>query len=116
MEESKRTYDIDTLLFVIVQAQDADMAIHALNKIGQSVTKLPSIGGFLRRRNKMLFIGLPAYKRQSVLDILQETCRQRVEFIAVPLESMPLPLPAPTPINVGGATVFTLDIEHYEEI
>ena len=116
MEETKHTGEIDTLLIAIVQAQDADIAINSMHRIGQTVTKLPSVGGFLRRRNTMLFIAIPAHKRQSVLDVLQETCRQRVEFIAVPLESTPLPLPAPTPINVGGATVFTLEIEHYEEI
>ena len=116
MEESKLTGDIDTLLIVIVQAQDADIAISSLHQIGQKVTKLPSVGGFLRRRNTMLFVATKTAKRPEILNLLQETCRQRVEFIAVPLESTPLPLPAPTPINVGGATVFTLDIEHYEEI
>jgi uncharacterized protein YaaQ len=47
---------------------------------------------------------------------LQETCRQRVEYIAVPLESAPLPLPTPTPITIGGATIFGMEIEHFEEI
>jgi len=108
--------DIDTLLLVIIQAQDADLAIHMLNKINQKVTKLPSVGGFLRRRNSMLLIALHKENREKVLDILNETCKQRVEFIALPLESTPLPLPAPTPINVGGAICFSLDIEHYEEI
>lgn len=64
----------------------------------------------------MLLVGLSEEKKAAVFDILRETCRQRVEFIAVPLESTPLPLPAPTPITVGGATVFSLQIEHYEEI
>jgi uncharacterized protein YaaQ len=114
MQEKKT--DADTLLIVIIQAQDADLAIHSLSKIGQKVTKLPSVGGFLRRRNTMLLIALAKAKRKEVLDILKETCQQRVEFIAVPLESTPLPLPAPTPINVGGAICFSLDIEHYEEI
>jgi uncharacterized protein YaaQ len=46
----------------------------------------------------------------------KENCRQRVEYIAVPLESAPLPLPSPTPITVGGAAVFSLEIEHFEEL
>jgi uncharacterized protein YaaQ len=116
MNTSPSKEDIDTLLVVIIQAQDADLAISALNKLGQSVTKLPSVGGFLRRKNSMLLIGLSEGKKAAVFDVLRDTCRQRVEFIAVPLESTPLPLPAPTPINVGGATVFSLKIEHYEEI
>ena len=114
MQENNST--IDTLLIVIIQSQDADLAIHTLGKFGQKVTKLPSVGGFLRRRNTMLFIALAQEDREAILEILKDTCQQRVEFIAVPLESTPLPLPAPTPINVGGAICFSLDIEHYEEI
>ena len=49
------------------------------------------------------------------MELLNRTCRQRVEYIAVPLESAPLPMPAPTPVTVGGATIFGLEIEHYEE-
>lgn len=107
---------VNTLMIVIIQSQDADLAIHTLGIAGQRVTKLPSVGGFLRRRNTMLLIALKKENRQDILDILKDTCQQRVEFIAVPLESTPLPLPAPTPINVGGAICFSLDIEHYEEI
>jgi len=50
----ERKPKIDTLLIVIIQSQDADLAIHTLGKMGQKVTKLPSVGGFLRRRNTML--------------------------------------------------------------
>lgn len=116
MGDTKRQGDIDTLLLVIVQSQDADIAINSLTKIGQTVTRLPSVGGFLRRRNTTFLIGLPKARVPAVLEVLKETCRQRVEFIAVPLESTPLPLPSPTPINVGGAAVFAIDVEYYEEI
>jgi uncharacterized protein YaaQ len=61
-------------------------------------------------------IGVPEGKEEAVMDSLQKNCRQRIEYIAVPLESAPLPLPAPTPVTIGGATIFTLDVEKYEEI
>jgi uncharacterized protein YaaQ len=104
------------LLIAIVQAQDSDNAQNALVKMGLSVTKLPSVGGFLGRRNASLMIGLPPEHKDAAMDALQKTCRQRVEFIAVPLESAPLPLPAPTPITIGGATIFALELDHFEEI
>jgi uncharacterized protein YaaQ len=47
---------------------------------------------------------------------LQKNCRQRVEYISIPLESAPLPLPAPTPVTIGGAAVFSIDVEHFEVI
>ncbi len=53
--------------------------------------------------------------KKQIIDILQKTCRQRIEYIAVPLESASLTLPTPTPINVGGAIIFGIDIEQYKE-
>jgi len=103
------------LLLAVVQAQDAENAQGSLGKLGISITRLPSVGGFLGRRNATLLIGLPQEIQEAAVAALNESCRQRVEFIAVPLESAPLPLPAPTPINVGGATIFALEVEHYEE-
>jgi len=108
--------NVNTLLIAVVQSQDAERAENALNKIGQAVTRLPSFGGFLGRRNATLLIGIAPERYEAVSKVFRENCRQRVEFIAVPLESTPLPLPAPTPITIGGATIFSLEVEHFEEI
>ncbi len=104
------------LLMAVVQAQDAEVAKEAMAKLGLTVERLPSVGGFLGRRNATLMIGLPEERRDAAIEALNRSCRQRIEFIAVPLESAPLPLPTPTPITVGGATVFSLEVEHYEEL
>ena len=103
------------LLMAVIQAQDAESAQNALSKIGLTSTRLPSVGGFLGRRNVTLLIGLPAQREQDALEALNSSSRQRIEYIAVPLESAPLPLPTPTPITIGGATIFSMEIEHYEE-
>lgn len=105
----------DTMLFAIVQGQDAESAELALLALNLHVTRLPSVGGFLGRRNATLMIGLPADVQAQAMATLNENCRQRVEYIAVPLESAPLPLPALTPITIGGATIFALEVERYEE-
>jgi uncharacterized protein YaaQ len=104
------------LLIAVVQAQDAENAVDELNKLDVVVTHLPSVGGFLGRRNITLLIGMPDHIETTVMTSLQQTCRQRVEYIAIPLESAPLPLPAPTPITIGGATIFSIELEHYEVI
>jgi uncharacterized protein YaaQ len=114
-DKMKKNTDCDTLLVAVVQSQDAEVTEIKLGDEASSVTKLPSMGAFLGRRNATLLIGVTGKIKDKVLDILHENCRQRVEFIAVPLESAPMPLPAPTPINVGGATIFSLDVEHFEE-
>ncbi len=104
------------LLIAVIQAQDTDIATDDLIQLGASVTKLPSVGGFLGRRNATLLIGASRENEEQIMTSLQKNCRQRVEYISIPLESAPLPLPAPTPVTVGGAAVFSLDIEHFEVI
>lgn len=104
------------LLIAVVQAQDTESAENALSELGISSERLPSVGGFLGRRNTTLLISVPVPRQQRAVEALHNSCRQRIEYIAVPLESAPLPLPTPTPISIGGATIFGLEIEHYEEL
>jgi uncharacterized protein YaaQ len=110
-----KTKKINRLLTVVVQEQDIDNAIHALTNLGISLTRLPSTGGFLGRRNATLLIGLHENQEQMAVQALRHSCRKRVEYVATPLEGSPLPFPSPTPITVGGATIFILEVEHYEE-
>jgi len=107
--------DKSNLLIAVVQGQDSDMAIENLIDEGLSVTRLPSIGGFLGRKSATLMIGVNPEDHDKAVEILDKTCRQRVAFIAVPMENSPLPMPAPTPVTIGGANIFSLDVEHYEE-
>lgn len=107
--------EISHLLIAVVQGQDADMAIQSLHEKGLRVTRLPSVGAFLGRKNATLMIGVDEGEEEDAVKILNDTCRKRVAFIVVPMENAPLPMPAPTPITIGGANVFSIDVEHYEE-
>jgi uncharacterized protein YaaQ len=104
------------LTLAVVQEQDQDSAVRALEALNAAVVYLSSAGGFLGRRNATLLIGLPEGREQAVLDSLQQVCRQRVEYMTLPLEGSPMPMPAPVPVTVGGATVFILPVERFEEI
>ena len=106
----------DRLMTVVVQEQDVDEAMHSLKKIGIAATRLASMGGFLGRRSSTLLIGLISGQEEAIVNILRQNCRTRVEYVTIPLEGSPLPLPAPTPITVGGATIFVLDLDRYEEV
>ncbi|MCL4268689.1 MAG: cyclic-di-AMP receptor [Anaerolineales bacterium] len=104
------------LLMAVIQEQDLDPATKALQSMGASLTYLASAGGFLGRRNATLLIGLPADKQSEALAALHEACRQRIEYMTLPLEGSPMPMPAPVPVTVGGATVFALPVERFEQI
>ena len=107
---------ITSVLIAVVQSQDADRAHKVAEEITPCVSRLASIGGFLRKRNVSLLIGVPEGKWDRLKVALEETCHQRVEYISVPLEGVPLPVPTPTPITIGGASMFGFEIEHFEEI
>lgn len=107
---------IHLLLMAVVQEQDLDAATKALQNIGASLMYLSSAGGFLGRRNATLLIGLPAEREAEALAALQKVCRQRIEYMTLPLEGSPMPMPAPVPVTVGGATVFALPVERFEQI
>jgi uncharacterized protein YaaQ len=107
---------IRLLLLAVIQEEDLDAATRALNAVGVKTTYLSSSGGFLGRRNATLLIGLPEAQEQAALEALHSACRQRVEYMTLPLEGSPMPMPAPVPVTVGGATVFALPVERYEQI
>ena len=114
-EQKMEKQTCDTLLVAVVQSQDAEITDTKLGHLAAAVTRLPSVGAFLGRRNATLLIGFSKKLKTKIIDLIHENCRQRIEFIAVPLESAPMPLPAPTPITVGGATIFSIEVEHFEE-
>jgi len=103
-------------MLAVVQEQDRDEATRALEKINLPVVYLFSAGGFLGRRNATLLIGLREGMEEQAIQILQETCKQHTEYLTLPLEGSPLPMPTPVPVTVGGATIFALPVEHFEEI
>lgn len=106
---------IHALMTAVLQEQDIDLALRALGQLNIPIVHLASAGGFLGRRNATVLIGLPDGMEARVVEALRKSCRQRVEYLAIPLEGSPLPMPTPVPVTVGGATIFTLPVERFEE-
>lgn len=105
----------DHIFFAIIQSQDVDAAEQILEDMNVQYFPLPSVGVFLGKRNATLLINAPLSMQPEIEAALNKTCRQRTEYLAVPLESSPLAMPTPTPITVGGATIFGVETDHYEE-
>jgi uncharacterized protein YaaQ len=109
------TSPVDLIVVAVIQDQDLDVATRALEPLGVLVVFMASTGGFLGRRNSTLLIGLPTDRAEEALTVLRASCRQRVEYMTLPVEGAPMPMPAPIAVNVGGATVFALPVERFEE-
>jgi uncharacterized protein YaaQ len=93
------------LIVAIVQGEDADDVIRTLLAAEHRLTRINTTGGFLRRGNATLLIGVEPEKVDEVVNLIQSACRRRTES---------------TPIHKGlpeyAANVFVLDASHFVRI
>ena len=89
-----------------------------LRDINLRPSVLSIIGGFLGQKNNTLVIGCSESQLSDVTRVLRENCHQRIEYMALPLDNNPtvIQFVTPMPVSVGGATIFSLEVEHLEEI
>ena len=93
------------LIVAIVQGEDADDVIRAMLEAGHRLTRINTTGGFLRRGNATLLIGVEDHQLDEVLNLMQASVRRRTE--AAPIEKG---------IPEYAATVFVLDASHFIRI
>lgn len=106
------------LLFTIIQDQDAPDLLDVLMENGFRATRLSSTGGFLRAGNTTLLIGVEAKQVDAVLDLVRKTCKRRKQVDPIPL--IPFARGKVEPhlehVMIGGANIFSIDVERFEKI
>jgi uncharacterized protein YaaQ len=85
------------LVIAIVRDSDDQRALDHLTAQGYRVTRVASTGGFLRRGNVTLLIGVDADQVDAVFDVLREAC-------------------APPDPGQHRATLFVVDAAHFEQV
>lgn len=85
------------LIFVVVRDADADAVIQSLIENKYRVTRVASTGGFMRRGNVTLMIGVEEDKVQMVIDLLRQACCPPEDF-------------------QHRATIFVVDMPYFEQI
>jgi uncharacterized protein YaaQ len=106
------------LVMSIVNSDDAGRLTTALTEAGFRSTTIGTTGGFLRQGNTTLFVGTEDEKVARVLALIRENCHTRVQLInPMPpvMEPGEMYMPTPVEIQVGGATVFVLDVAQFEQ-
>ena len=105
------------LIMSIVNNEDARPLIDALMRKGHRATVISTTGGFLREGNATIFVGTDDDKVEEVLDTVRDNCHRRTQHVN-PLPPVMEPgemyLPTPIEIEVGGATVFVIDVDRFE--
>jgi len=85
------------LIITIIRDSDAGPVIDELITQGQRVTRVASTGGFLRRGNVTLLIGVEEQQVDPVIEILRERC-------------------SPPEEGQHRATLFVVDAPHFEQV
>lgn len=93
------------LIVSIVQGEDADEVIRAMLAAGHRLTRINTTGGFLRRGNATLLIGVEDHQIDEVIGLMQTATRRRTE--SAPLEKG---------IPEYAATIFVLNASHFIRI
>jgi uncharacterized protein YaaQ len=108
------------LIAAIVQDLDAKALLNALMAEGYRATRISTTGGFLVRGNSTILIGVQDDQVEAVLGKLREHCHTRREFVSpvVPLGEAAAARHwvQPLEVEVGGATVFVLHVERFEQL
>ncbi len=110
--------DDHQLVLAIVQDEDAGPVIEALTGDGFRATRINTVGGFLRKGNATILVGVERERLHRALLIVRDNCETRTEYFVptAPGEvGEPYPLD-PIQVQVGGATVFVLDCERFERL
>jgi uncharacterized protein YaaQ len=106
------------LIIAVVQDKDSNRLSTALVKADFRATKLASTGGFLKAGNTTFLIGTENENVPRVLEIIKENCKSREQLVA-PVSPMggnaDSYVPYPVEIQVGGATVFVMPVEQFEQ-
>jgi len=107
------------LIVAIVHSDDAAGLLDSLTKRGFRATRINTAGGFLKESNATILLGVDVPKVDEVLSIIQNNCQTRTQYIN-PLPPVMEPgefyMPYPVEVQIGGATVFVLDIEQFARL
>jgi uncharacterized protein YaaQ len=85
------------LILAVIRDSDESPVINKLVEQGYRVTRMASTGGFLRKGNVTLLIGVDEEQVQAVFDLMRDTC-------------------GPPEASQHRATLFVLNTKHFEQV
>ena len=104
------------MVVAIVHDHDAPELMDSLTNANFQATRMASTGGFLREGNTTFMIGTDEEHVDELLDIIEDTCKSRKKTVA-PMSPVANSLESyysfPMEVQIGGATVFIIDVEEF---
>ncbi len=108
------------IIYAIVSSDDGNRVTAVLNDHNFGVTRLATTGGFLKKGNSTLMIGVEEEQVEEAISLIRETCgkRQKVTCdVSTPNIGSLSAGYSTMPVNVelGGATIFVTDVVRFEK-
>lgn len=105
------------LILAIISTDDAKACTLALTKESFHVTRLATTGGFLSSGNTTLMIGLEDNQVDKAIELIGQESKRRKEAVPMTVSNdITTSLSYPVEVEVGGATIFVLDVERFEKL
>ncbi len=105
------------LIFAIVSNDDSSKVAKELTKAKISVTKLATTGGFLMAGNTTFIIGTDDDKVEDVIAIIGKHSKKRTQMVPSSASyGVGMYTSFPVEVQVGGATVFVMNVERFEKL
>lgn len=106
------------LIVANVQDQDADRVVSDLNQHGFRLTRIGSTGGFLQQGNTTILSGVEDEQANAAIDLLRKNSERRTRFMPMATGAAPngMAIYNYVEVEIGGATVFVLDVDHFEQV
>jgi CPA1 family monovalent cation:H+ antiporter len=101
--------NIKSLMTIVIQEKDYEKILSLLQPLGYPITHIASTGGFLGRRNATLLIGVPQGKQIEITQLISDSNLAEIRASTVDDSSE-------AEITPSGASIFTLEVERYEEL
>ena len=105
------------LILAIMSNDDSPAVSSALTKENYQVTRLATTGGFLRAVNTTLIIGTEDDLVERAIVVIGEYSRRRNEVVpSTASYDIGRYASFPVEVQVGGATIFVVDVEQFVKL
>ena len=105
------------LILAIVSNDDASAVSSVLTSENFSVTRLATTGGFLRAGNTTMIVGTEDDKVDHCIEIIGNESKRRTEIVpSAASYDIGRYASFPVEVQVGGATIFVLDVEQFHKL
>jgi len=106
------------IILAIVHNDDNVLVSSSLTKAGFQVTKIATTGGFLMSGNTTFITGVDDDKVDEAISIIEKYSKKRIQSVVsdIALATGNMSAAIPVEVQLGGGTIFVLNVERFERV